>query len=75
MPLWPRRLELMLAQLALVVARHHGNKKVKFSDFDLFAEREKNATMTPEHGAIMLGTMAGGVGFRKLGQGRKTKVQ
>lgn len=40
-PLWPRRLEILLAQVAYVCAKVAGNKDAKLEDFDLFAHHEE----------------------------------
>lgn len=69
-PLWPRRLELMLAQLTSLVAQVHGNKHT-LQDMDLFDPRaEQNASL--DAAAESLADLAG-AGLRKLGQGRKKK--
>jgi hypothetical protein len=70
-PLWPRRLELMLAQLTSVVAQVAGNK-VSLLDFDLFAPPPlEGPALSAESGAQALGSIAGGVGVRVLGKKRK----
>lgn len=70
-PLWPRRLELLLAQLTAVVAQVAGNK-VSLVDFDLFAPPPvEGPALSAESGAHALGSIAGGVGVRVLGKKRK----
>jgi hypothetical protein len=65
-PLWPRRIELMLAQLTAVLAQVHGNRK-GLGDFDLFGTRPQATADTAGAGMAMLA----GAGLRKLGQGRR----
>lgn len=72
-PLWPRRLELMLAQLTLVLAKVHRNKHVELADFDLFAPQVDAPPMKAEEGAAAMGAIAGGVGVRLLGKKRREK--
>lgn len=71
-PLWPRRLEILLAQVTSVLAQVNGNK-VAISDFDLFDESN---LINPELGAAAesLADITG-AGVRKLGQGRKKSWQ
>ena len=71
-PLWPRRLEILLAQLTSVLAQVNGNK-TSVVDFDLF---EESSLLNPELGAAAesLADMVG-AGIRKLGQGRKKSWQ
>jgi hypothetical protein len=74
-PLWPRRLEIMLAQVAAVAAQTAGNK-VSLADFDLFATRTDDGPgetlPTAESGAQALSALAGGgVGVRVLGSKRR----
>lgn len=66
--LWPRRLEVMLAQLTSVIAQVNGNK-TSLRDFDLF---EESNLISQELGAAAESLAdISGAGVRKLGQGRK----
>lgn len=67
-PLWPRRLEWMLAQLTTVLAQVHGNKRV-MADFDPFSPTQQRNLETNEAAQAM--SSISGSGIRKLGQGRK----
>jgi hypothetical protein len=40
-PIWPRRLELLMAQVSFVLAKVNGNKDAQLEDFDLFRHREE----------------------------------
>lgn len=67
-PLWPRRLELLLAQLTSVLAQVNGNKHTT-QDFDLFDPRaDQRATLNEAAEAV---ASIAGTGLRRLGQGRK----
>lgn len=67
-PLWPRRLELMLAQLTAVLAQVNNNKHTA-QDFDLFDPRAEQRVRLDEAAEAIAGLS--GAGLRKLGQGRK----
>lgn len=67
-PLWPRRLELMLAQLTSMLAQVNGNRHT-LQDVDLFDPRAEQRTQLGE-AAESMADLAG-AGVRKLGQGRK----
>lgn len=64
---------MQLALLALTVARTAGNSELELSDF-LFDEKAEKPKLTAAQGAFALDTIAGGIGVRKLGQGRKVKT-
>lgn len=64
-----RRMEMHHALASLTLARINGNTELTLSDF-LFDEKQVKQ-LTTEQGAMALGSIAGGVGVRKLGQGRK----
>lgn len=67
-PLWPRRLELLLAQLASVLAQVNGNKH-SLQDMDLFDPRAEQRAALGEAAEAMADIAV--VGLRKLGQGRR----
>lgn len=72
-PLWPRRLELMLAQVCLWLARSSG-QDLQLSSLDFFSEQtieRRGATARASDNAMMVAGIAGGVGVRVLGQGRR----
>lgn len=73
-PLWPRRLELMLAQLTAVLTQVHGGQYT-MTDFDLFRAPERTAAppLAANDGAEALSAMAGGVGVRVLGKKRRQR--
>lgn len=66
-PLWPRRLELMLAQLTSLLAQVNGNKHT-LQDMDLFDPKAEERLRLDE-AAEAVASMTG-AGLRKLGQGR-----
>lgn len=69
-PLWPRRLELLLAQLTAVLAQVNGNKHT-LHDMDLFdPQAEQRAALSEAAEALADMAVAG---VRRLGQGRKKK--
>lgn len=67
-PLWPRRMELMLAQLTSMLAQVNGNNHT-LRDVDLFDPRAEQRTQLDE-AAESIADLSGS-GIRKLGQGRK----
>ena len=70
--LWPRKMEVMFAQLTAVLAQVNSNNR-SLDDFDLFKHRpDVKPVQNTEQSAALIGAMAG-VGFRKLSQGRKKK--
>ena len=73
-PLWPRRLELLLAQLTAVLAKVNGTK-VEIGDFDLFSDERIRppAATSAEEGAQALGVLSGGLGVKVLGRKRKER--
>ncbi len=71
-PLWPRRLELLLAQLASVLAQVNGNKH-SLQDMDLFDPRAEQRAALSEAAEAMADIAV--VGLRKLGQGRRKNVE
>lgn len=73
-PVWTRRLEMLLAQVAMVIARCNGND-VSLADMDLFAKPAEQPEMSSGDGAAALGVIAGGVGVRVLGSKRKAKLK
>lgn len=74
-PLWPRRLEVLLAQVAAVVAKTAGNK-VELVDFDLYAPPPPDEQpLEAEEGAKALAVLGGGVGVRHLGSKRRQLEQ
>lgn len=78
-PLWPRRLEMMMAQVCLWLARGQGHGHLTMADFDLFAEKSisaRDAASRVTDNAMVISALAGGVGVKMLGQGRrKPKVE
>lgn len=65
-----RRQEIQLARIALTVAQCAGNQDMTLNDFLL--DKVPDKKMNADDGANAI-AMFGGVGVRKLGQGRKRK--
>jgi hypothetical protein len=77
-PLWPRRIEMLLAQIAWVLARANGAKRAQLRDFDLFGKAPPGAGVEGDAGGLAMSSAqafsaASGAGIRLLGQGRKRK--
>ena len=71
-PLWPRRQEAYLAQIALFIARSTGNNDIDFQDVDLYRHRVPEVEPTTDDAAFELGAMAG-VGVVRIGSTPATK--
>ena len=72
-PLWPRRLEMLLAQVAWLISSSHGGDAA-FPTFDLFDEQtieRRSSTALATDNAMKMAGIAGGVGVRVLGRGRR----
>jgi hypothetical protein len=68
-----RRLQLQLALIALKqVQVATGDEEVGIEDF-LYQPEPEMEKLKAVEGALAIGTIVGGVGVRKLGQGRKKK--
>lgn len=67
-PLWPRRLELMLMQLTAVLHNCHAQNPARMGEFDLFKRQDAET-----EAAVQFMTEATGAGICRLGQGRKGK--
>lgn len=74
-PLWTRRVEILLAQVAMFIARSTGNADFELADADLFRRREPEAPQTAEMAAVVIDSMVSGAGVIVLGRGRKAEQQ
>ncbi|HVJ19448.1 MAG TPA: hypothetical protein VM686_28710 [Polyangiaceae bacterium] len=68
-PLWTRRLEVLLAQVAMFIARSTGNSDFELEDADLFGRREPEVIPDAQTAAVAIDAMAGGAGFVMVGKG------
>jgi len=68
-PLWTRRIEVLVAQVAMFIARSTGNADFELADADLFGPREAVEIPDAQTAAVAIDAMAGGAGFVVVGKG------